>query len=733
MMILNRKDIPQEISLTPKAQKVLKGLMNENPKLEKILRDSNHTDIVLLKMKKWVKPILRENPLAYRYYKRDKHSRKDFELLYWKDYAAIRILDYIDNADRDFEDLNRRGEIVRTSPFKLLWLALKDGSGGATTNFLVDMLHLFRQFEGKNNRMLPSKEKILEWMDRYPSGLDERLIQLREDNKKRILKVILRKLDSGDIKSKKYKFINEKTDSEKMESLLKWWDESKFHLSFAVRDPDDLNEMLGNSIDTDAMEVLYEAKNKRIPFFVNPYYLSLLNVNTPEFAIGADMAIREYIIYSDNLVKEFGHIVNWEKEDLVKPGEPNAAGWLLPSHYNIHRRYPKVAILIPDTVGRACGGLCSSCQRMYGFQKGNLNFDLKKLEPKSSWTKKLDKLLEYFENDSQLRDILITGGDALMSTDESLEDILQKVLEMAGRKIEANKKRKDGEKYAEIFRVRLGTRLPVYLPQRITPELIRILSNFKQEASKVGIKQFVIQTHIQSPMEVTPEVKNAVEKIISSGWLITNQLVFTAAASRRGHTAKLRKVLNDIGVLPYYTFSVKGYMENYYNFATNARAVQEQLEEKILGKLSKEHNKTMKYFNIDSENIVKNINKLRKKENIPFFSTDRNVLNLPGIGKSLSFRVIGITRQGRRILEFDHDHTRDLSPIIEKIGRVAVIESKPIRGYLLQLENMMGEDRSEYDSIYGYSLGETESVASIYKYPKYDYDVTNEITNLKID
>ena len=60
-------------------------------------------------------------------------------------------------------------------------------------------------------------------------------------------------------------------------------------------------------------------------------------------------------------------------------------------------------------------------------------------------------------------------------------------------------------------------------------------------------------------------------------------MVFTAAASRRGYASKLRKVLNDCGILTYYTFSVKGYMENYHNFATNERAIQEQVEEKILG------------------------------------------------------------------------------------------------------------------------------------------------------
>ncbi|MDZ7764693.1 MAG: hypothetical protein U5K00_09730 [Melioribacteraceae bacterium] len=81
-------------------------------------------------------------------------------------------------------------------------------------------------------------------------------------------------------------------------------------------------------------------------------------------------------------------------------------------------------------------------------------------------------------------------------------------------------------------------------------------------------------------MEVTPEAESAIQKFIESGWMVTNQHVFTAAASRRGHNLKLRQVLNEVGVLPYYTFSVKGYMENYYNFAPNSRAVQESCEEK---------------------------------------------------------------------------------------------------------------------------------------------------------
>jgi len=162
-----------------------------------------------------------------------------------------------------------------------------------------------------------------------------------------------------------------------------------------------------------------------------------------------DHVIRGYMFYTKELVEEFGKIIAWEKEDQVEPGEPNAAGWLLPSTYNIHRRYPDVAILIPDSMGRACGGLCAICQRMYEFQSGILNFELEKLKPSETWIKKLRSLLSYFENDSQLRDILITGGDALMSANKTLEKMLLEVISMAYRKIEHNKYREPGDKYAE--------------------------------------------------------------------------------------------------------------------------------------------------------------------------------------------------------------------------------------------------------------------------------------------
>jgi len=439
------------IAITVKSHMLLRELLKENSILEEIMRNARNETEALIGVRNWVLGEIRKNQDAYQFYKQEAHGRGAFEKLSWKDFAAIRILDYIDNAGREFDDLNLRGEKAISNPIHLIWLAVTHGTGGAKPYFFKDMLMLFRQFTGKYKRKFPSKEKVEEWMDRWCSGLDPRIMKLREENRERILKIIINKIDKGEITDSKFFFKEGMSQEQKYLKALEWWDDRLFHLRFAVRSPDLLNELLDNSLDPDTLKVLYEAEAKGIPFFVNPYYLSLLHVRVPYFAVGADLAVRHYVIYSQQLIDEYGKIVAWEKEDKVKPGEPNAAGWILPNEHNIHRRYPEVAILIPDTMGRACGGLCASCQRMYDFQRGNLNFKLDKLKPRQTWDEKLGTLLDYFENDSQLRDILITGGDALMSSDKSLAKILNGIYEMALNKVEKNKKRSDDEKYAHFF------------------------------------------------------------------------------------------------------------------------------------------------------------------------------------------------------------------------------------------------------------------------------------------
>ena len=621
------------------------------------------------------------------------------------------------------------GEDVKVETLALLWrfLSGRIGEDEISPDFALELYHQFsRLHDGPSG--VPEKEDVLRWMRRWPDGLNEQVRAIREANKERIMALLVRKIEHRPASSGRYVFPEGCSEAEKLGWVSRWWGEARFHLSMAVKSATELNRMLDGTLSGETLRIYQQAQEKGIPVFVTPYYLSLLNPTGKGYD---DAAIRSYVIYSSRLVETFGGIRAWEREDIVEEGKPNVAGWLLPGGHNIHRRYPEVAILIPDTMGRACGGLCASCQRMYDFQSRRLNFELEKLKPKENWNTRLRKLMDYFEHDTQIRDILIMGGDALMSRNATLRNILDAVCKMAVRKRQANLSRPDGEKYAELQRVRLGTRLPVYLPMRVDDELLDILRDFRQKAVEAGITQLFVQTHFQSPLEVTPESREAIRRILSTGWAVTNQLVYNVAASRRGHTAKLRKVLNSLGVICYYTFTVKGFEENYEVFAPNARSLQESAEEKAWGRLAPEAEHDFLESLDGAPNKAVAVRQFCAAHDVPFLATDRSVLNLPGIGKSMSFALVGVDAKGRRILRFDHDRTRRHSPIIDRVHEVYIRENKPVYRYLLQLQDM-GEDMGEYETLWAYTEGETERRFPFFEYPVPDFSVTSRYTNLDV-
>ena len=652
----------------------------------------------------------------------------------------IRLLLQYDG--QDVHELST-GQDISVQTIRLLYQFLTEKLENIEmpTDLFLELFQLFKRLQGESVP-LPSPQRIKSRNDRWDTGLDEEVREMRDENKERMLHLLIQKIENRKSKpSVRFHFEEGMSYEEKYQLVSKWWGDFRFHLSMAVKSPAELNRFLGNSLSSETMYLLNRARKKGMPFFATPYYLSLLNVTGYGYN---DEAIRSYILYSPRLVETYGNIRAWEKEDIVEAGKPNAAGWLLPDGHNIHRRYPEVAILIPDTMGRACGGLCASCQRMYDFQSERLNFEFETLRPKESWDSKLRRLMTYFEQDTQLRDILITGGDALMSQNKTLRNILEAVYRMAVRKQRANLERPEGEKYAELQRVRLGSRLLAYLPMRINDELVDILREFKEKASAVGVKQFIIQTHFQTPLEVTPEAKEAIRKILSAGWIITNQLVYTVAASRRGHTTRLRQVLNSLGVVCYYTFSVKGFNENYAVFAPNSRSMQEQQEEKIYGQMTPEQAEelykileTKVSAGINEEkpkedaDTAKQIRRFMRKHHLPFLATDRSVLNLPAIGKSMTFQLVGLTEEGKRILRFEHDGTRHHSPIIDQMGQIYIVENKSLAAYLRQLSKM-GEDPDDYASIWSYTKGETEPRFSLYEYPDFPFRITDKMSNLEI-
>lgn len=639
--------------------------------------------------------------------------------------AAKRIHQMLALENQRIGDFAGEKEI-RCESVVLLWKTLQGEDTGILSDFLLDWYYLFRQLHAKEY-LLPSVLQQENNLKRWKTGVDEDIFYKRCGNRTFIQQLLIRKIDARQNLNSRYRFKEGLSLREKLQQVRSWWFDYRFQLTMAIRHADELNYFMGMTLPRKVLDILHAAERKNIPIFITPYYLSLLSMK----AFGYDdSAIRSYVLYSAELVEEFGKIKAWEKEDRVRAGEPNAAGWLLPNTHNIHRRYPDVAIFIPDSRGRACGGLCAVCQRMYGFQQGEFNFDLEKLAPREDWDKRLQQLMEYFEHDSRLRDILITGGDALMSSNCTLKKILEAILQMARRKREANKHRKDGEKYALIQRVRLGSRMLAYLPYRIDNELVGILEEFQQQASQIGISQLFLQTHFESPLEISVEVMEAVKKIQKAGWMITNQHVLTVASSRRGHNAALRQTLNRIGILPYYTFSVKGFRENRALAVPNCRQLQEIKEEKISGELNPEINKTLQGIVASPQDMQHELSRLLNTQKRPFIATDRNVMNLPGIGKSMTFSTVGISADGRRILCFTPDNDRPHSPRVKDMGKIYIVESKSVASYLRQLEDM-GEQAEDYDSVWYYQEGKTETVNEIFNYPPQEYLVTQEFTHFK--
>lgn len=641
--------------------------------------------------------------------------------------AQANVKRLILHDGQTLREASREEELTLTT-FSGLWHFLTQEepvAGGLQADALLDV---YKQLEALQAPppARPEPRQVARWMKRWPSGLEPQVAAVREGNRARIVARLVERIDTHLSGKNRYVFPPGLDYAAKVEMVQAWWGDYRFHLALAARSLKELNRLMGCTLPPGMRALYKEAHRKGIPVFVTPYYLSLMDITGQGYD---DSALRSYVFYSRELVDTFGHIKAWEREDQVEAGRPNAAGWLLPEGHNIHRRYPEVAILIPDTVGRACGGLCASCQRLYDFQSGRFSFDLESLRPKETWEHKLKRLMRYFREDTQLRDILITGGDALMSRTQSLKRILDAVYTMAKQKREDNRQRAVGSHFAELERVRLGTRLPVYLPMRISEELVDVLAAFKAKAQTVGVKQFFIQTHFQTPLEITPEVCEGIRRLQGAGWTVTNQLVYNVAASRRGHTAKLRQDLNRLGVLCYYTFSVKGFGENRAVFTPNSRSVQEQQEEKALGQLSEEAVGDLMQWLDGGESHSHAVARLQCKHGLPFLATDRSVMNLPGIGKSMSFQLVGILPDGCRLLAFTHDHTRHHSPLIEHLPVVYIRENKSIAAYLRQLETL-GECPADYASIWHYTESDTEPRFPLYDYPTPASHFTAEYANL---
>lgn len=465
----------------------------------------------------------------------------------------------------------------------------------------------FQRHEGRSAARLRSKDlsrmmrAAKKYMDRYACGLDEDVVLQRRVNKSRILSY----------------FNAAESD----------WEKWHWHVRHIIRDADTLSSLV--ALTDEQYQAVKLAREYRIPFGITPYYLSLID----EAAGGPrDTAVRAQVIPSLHYVTRM---------KALRDQNERSMDFMLERHTSpiegITRRYPGIVILKPILT---CPQICVYCQR---------NWEIEDVcSPDATMSKtRLDKAIEWIADTPEIMEVLITGGDPLLLSDGRLEDMLYQLSEIQ-----------------HVERIRIGTRTPVTLPQRITDDLVSAISSFHDP----GKREMVIVTHFEHPYEITPEAMAAVQKFRRCGIGVYNQMVFTFYNSRKFEAAFLRHKLRLIGVTSYYTFNTKGKEETDEYRVPLVRLLQEQHEEARL-----------------MPGTVR---------------TDEIVFNVPRLGKNYlrawqHHDMISVLPNGRRVYEF-HPWEKKL-----ELVDTYVYTDVSIHEYLQRLK-AIGEDLANYKTIWYY-------------------------------
>lgn len=185
----------------------------------------------------------------------------------------------------------------------------------------------------------------------------------------------------------------------------------------------------------------------------------------------------------------------------------------------ITRRYPDRLII---NVTNQCAMFCRHCQRRRNFGGKDEHATIDQLKG----------AINYIRANKEIRDVLITGGDALMLSNKVLDWLLSELSQIE-----------------HVEMKRLGTRALVTIPQRVDDELCEIIDKYPP---------IYINTQFNSPMEITPEAKAACDKLVKAGAVLGNQAVLLKSINDTPHIMKkLNQELLKIRVKPYYIFHAK--------------------------------------------------------------------------------------------------------------------------------------------------------------------------------
>jgi glutamate 2,3-aminomutase len=297
--------------------------------------------------------------------------------------------------------------------------------------------------------------------------------------------------DYEKIEYQKKKILKYLNASEKDYSDYHWQIKNRFTSAEALSKIIDLSE--------EDMKYINEVAS-RYRFAVSPYYLSLIDPENP------GCPIRKQSVPSAEELNDLGELDPMdEKGTAVRE--------------IITRRYPDRLII---KITNVCGMFCRFCQRR------RLIGETDRVVPRP----KIQQAIEYVRENCEIRDVLITGGDAFLASDELIEWMLKELRAIP---------------HVEI--IRLGSRTPVTLPQRITQKLVDVLKKYHP---------VFVNTHFNHPREITPEAKTACGMLADAGIPLGNQMVLLKGVNNDKYVVrKLNQKLLTIRVKPYYIFHPK--------------------------------------------------------------------------------------------------------------------------------------------------------------------------------
>ena len=275
------------------------------------------------------------------------------------------------------------------------------------------------------------------------------------------------------------------------------WNDWRWQIRHRIRDIHTLQRMLQLS---DEERTAIEEHEGTLPLSITPYYASLLDKDDP------NQPLRRSVV---PVIAEYTHSPG-EAEDPL--GEEHTS----PVPGLVHRYPDRVLFLVTDF----CSTYCRYCTR------SRIVGDTKTHHCNSQvW----EQALAYIAAHPAIRDVLISGGDPLTLSDERLEWLLSRLRQIP---------------HVEL--IRLGTKVPAVLPQRITPALTRMLKQYHP---------LWISLHFTHPDELTPETAQACERLADAGIPLGSQTVLLEGINDTIDTMKrLVHGLIKIRVRPYYLY-----------------------------------------------------------------------------------------------------------------------------------------------------------------------------------